>query len=53
MDLSKAFYCLNHEPLIAKMFAYGSSRPALKLSYSYSHERQQRVKINRSFSTLK
>ena len=53
MDLSKAFDCLNHELLIAKLSAYGFSRPALKLIYTYLNERQQRVKINGSFSTLK
>ena len=39
MDLSKMFDCLNHELLIAKMSAYGFSSPALKLIYSYLHER--------------
>ena len=53
MDLSKAFDCLNHELLIAKLSAYGFSRSALKLIHSYSNERQQRVKINGSFSTSK
>ena len=53
MDLSKAFDCLNHELLIAKLSAYCFSRPALKLIYTYLHERQQRVKITSSFSTLK
>jgi len=53
IDLSKAFDYLNHELLIVKMSAYGFSRPALKLIYSYLHERQQRVEINDSFSTLK
>ena len=53
MDLSKAFDCLNNELLIAKLSAYGFSRPALKLIYCYLHERQQRVKVNGSFSTLK
>ncbi len=53
MDLSKAFDCINHELLIAKLSAYGFSRSALKLIHSYLNERQQRVKVNGSFSTSK
>ena len=53
MDLSKAFDCLNHELLIAKLCAHGFSRSALKLIHSYLNERQQRVKVNGSFSTSK
>ena len=53
MDLSKSSDCLNHELLIAKLSAYGFSRSALKLIHSYLNERQQRVKINGSFSTSK
>ena len=51
MDLSKAFDCLNHELLITKLSAYGFSRSALKLIHRNLNERQQRVKINGSFST--
>ena len=53
MDLSKAFDCIPHELLIAKLHAYGSSRESLKLIYSYSKGRSQRVKINAEFSSWK
>ena len=53
MDLSKAFDCLNHGLLIAKLNAYGFSTSALRLIHSYLNERKQRVKINGSFSTWK
>ena len=46
MDLSKAFDCLNHDLLIAKLHAYGFNRTALKQVHSYLTDRQQRVKIN-------
>ena len=51
MDLSKAFECLNHELLIAKLNAYGFSRSALLFIHSYLTNRKQRVKVNGSFST--
>ena len=51
MDLSKAFDCLNHELLIAKLIAYGFSPNALRLIHSCLSERKQWVKINGSFST--
>ena len=50
-DLSKAFDCLNHELLIAKLEAYGFSRLALKLVYNYLSNRKQRVKVNGKFSS--
>ena len=53
MDLSKAFDCLRHDLLIAKLHAYGFSHDALSLIYSYLHSRQQRVKVNGSFSSWK
>ena len=46
VDLSKAFYCLIHLPIIDKLEAYGFSKASLKLIYSYLHKRRQRVKVN-------
>ena len=53
MDLSKAFDTVNHELLIAKLHAYGLTKPVLKLLYSYLRNRWHRTKINTSFSTRK
>ena len=50
-DLSKTFDCLNHELLMAKLNAFGFSRPALLFIHSYLTNRKQRVKVNGSFST--
>ena len=51
MDLSKAFDCINHELLIAKLDAYGFSKEANKLVYSYLKNRWQRTRIDTSFSS--
>ena len=50
-DLSKAFDCLNHELLIAKLKAYGFSKSALKLINSYLKNRLQRTKVNNNLSS--
>ena len=50
MDLSKAFDCLPHELLLAKLDAYGFNSEALKLMHSYLSERKHRVRISSSFS---
>ena len=51
MDLSKAFDTVNHELLVAKLYAYGLSKDALKLIQSYMSDRWQRTKIDKSFSS--
>ena len=53
MDLSKAFDCLSHELLLAKLEAYGLSKDALLLIQDYLQGRFQRVKINSKFSEWK
>ena len=53
MDLSKAYDCLPHDLLIAKLEAYGFGIDSLKLIHSYLTERKQRVKIGSSFSSWK
>ena len=50
MDLSKAFDCLPHGLVIAKLNAYGFSLPACELIASYLSDRKQRVKISNSRS---
>ena len=49
-DLSKAFDCIDHTLLIAKLSAFGVSPLSLKLLYSYLSNRTQRIKINETFS---
>ena len=51
MDLSKAFDTLDHDLLIAKLYAYGFGKNALKLIKSYLSDRWQRTKINTFYST--
>ena len=49
-DLSKAFDCLDHELLVAKLNAYGFSLPALRLIHDYLSQRKQRTRVNNSYS---
>ena len=51
MDLSNAFDTLNHDLLIAKLYAYGFSKKALILIKSYLSNRWQRTRINNSYSS--
>ena len=45
MDLSKAYDCLPHDLLIAKLEAYGFNNDSLQLILSFLQSRYQRVKI--------
>ena len=46
MDLSKPFYTVNYDLLIATLHAYGFGENTLDLVYSYLKNRKQGVKIN-------
>ena len=49
-NLSKAFYCLDHDLLIAKLNASGHGLPALRFSHDYLPNMKQRMKVNCSNS---
>ena len=51
IDLSKAFDALNHDSLLAKLYAYGFEKSSLKLIHSYLKNRWQRTKINNELSS--
>ena len=53
MDLWKAFNCLPHDLLILKLKAYGLSKSAFDLMYSYLSEMKQCVKVGVDFSAWK
>ena len=51
--IQKAFDCIQHDLLLAKVDAYGFSRQALRLINSFLENRHQRAKKNGSFSTYR
>ena len=51
-DSSKAYYCIPHDLLIAKLSAYNFSDEALSYIYSYLTNRRQCARINNKYSQL-
>ena len=51
-DLSKAFDCISHDFLLAKLHAYGFDESSLKVIISYLKNRTQTNKLGLSFSQL-
>ena len=49
-DLYKAFDCIKHDILIAKLATYGFDSNSLSFVFSYLNERKQRTKMHNSYS---
>ena len=52
MDLSKAFDCIPHDLLIAKLHGYGLSFNKVTFRSSYLKDQKQNVRINDIFSAF-
>ena len=50
-DLSKAFNCLPHDIIIAKLNAYGFDTKVLNFIYDYLRNRKQRTKIDNVYTS--
>ena len=51
-DLSKAFDCILHELLLAKLHAYDSDKISLTFMHAYLSQRLQKTKVGSTFSEL-
>ena len=49
MDLSKAFDCIPHDLLIAKMHSCGFSIDSIKIFFFYLEGKKQNVKVNNTY----
>ena len=49
-DVFKAFDCIRHDLLIAKLDVYGVSIKSMRYIYDYLSSRKQRVRVNHSYS---
>ena len=51
-DLSKAFDCLKHDLLIAKLHAFGFDYKLLRVMYAYLNNRVQVTKVGSYYSEI-
>ena len=49
-DLSKAFDCLTHSLLVAKLHAYGFDKTSTEYLKDYLSHRKEKIKINKTFN---
>ena len=52
-DLSKAFDCLPHDLLVAKLYAYGFEKSACNFILDYLKDRTQRTKVDGEYSSYR